>query len=892
MLKIDNRESAHLRSRVKDLSQVPNLVNFTGLFAAITPIESTTVANKRRGEVGNITYEPILIRDVDSLISIFGDPRIDPEKYVDLYCIMQIIKNGGTAYIAKVYSGEVGSYDVYITESPAHFYDSDEAASSNTFTLKQVGTTSKWETGDSPATTSVKNKYTLNSLAVTLGYKYFELKDTKGSGNTGLRFEAKGGDCPYATAQAMSDGGKLEFVFSDGGGGEPLYKMITISEISGSYITPSDFAGSDIATAFTITLIGDGFNKESNTTSASVHAPAQQSINSDQFTYEFNALDSYDYRLLVDITDASITDVTGVSIQSTDRTIDADWRDHYALSEDDYDLESLAGSGFVFVTNPLKSDKLIIRAVYQNGPLLVDQSNYTAEYVSSGDTDKPYKLRLTFKIEVTDPVIKTVALAEEPVILAESSTSEPLTIETKMYKAKPYSLNAYYYSVTVKSEQGMQLCSAKVKLDENLANDSFINIINSSIRPYLRYTITSGTNNSSIANILRDTYSSIIDALADSNQQPEINLPPVISKTDLGDNPFIVRLKDYVNALNQYKDRRYAGRIMADLTAPINADDEEPPSPLKPDNSLVYLSTSDRRALHYHMKEIACERKDTIAILSTPYVDYSDYTNIDEYDGSTLDNEATCDWVTSNGTYTNLWEYGSTNTTEYANQSFYLEIYHSWLKMKCDAFVNSVLRLQNDSVTVAPSGIVVNNILRSWRERGVQYPVAGDQFGVLPDYCSVIDNPKLKSERDMLVQSRINPIYDTGTRGVQIYGNETLNAGYTDLNAAHIARTLVYLRSAIDEYTETLKFSINSQVLWDTWKTYVTSRILEPLRTANGISEYQVLMGSDTTSREEIANRQINGVVRVIFYQSAEIFDLTYTVYSSSTTIEEALANS
>ena len=219
-------------------------------------------------------------------------------------------------------------------------------------------------------------------------------------------------------------------------------------------------------------------------------------------------------------------------------------------------------------------------------------------------------------------------------------------------------------------------------------------------------------------------------------------------------------------------------------------------------------------------------------------------------------------------------------------------IHHSWLKMKCDTFVNSVLRLQNDSVTVAPSGIVVNNILRSWRERGVQYPVAGDQFGVLPDYCSVIDNPKLKSERDMLVQSRINPIYDTGTRGVQIYGNETLNAGYTDLNAAHIARTLVYLRSAIDEYTETLKFSINSQVLWDTWKTYVTSRILEPLRTANGISEYQVLMGSDTTSREEIANRQINGVVRVIFYQSAEIFDLTYTVYSSSTTIEEALANS
>ena len=142
MLKIDNRESAHLRSRVKDLSQVPNLVNFTGLFAAITPIESAAVANKRQPTSEGIAYEPILIRDVDSLISIFGDPRIDPEKYVDLYCIMQIIKNGGTAYIAKVYSGEVGSYDVYVTESPAHFYDSD--ASNLNGTLLYKGSGGKW----------------------------------------------------------------------------------------------------------------------------------------------------------------------------------------------------------------------------------------------------------------------------------------------------------------------------------------------------------------------------------------------------------------------------------------------------------------------------------------------------------------------------------------------------------------------------------------------------------------------------------------------------------------------------------------------------------------------------------------------------------------------------
>ena len=98
MIKVDSRESAHVKSRVQDLSVVPNLVSFTGLFAAITPIAK---AEKNSDNL----YEPVLVRDVESLIANFGDPRIDPEKYIDLYSIMQIVGNGTSCYVAKVYSG-------------------------------------------------------------------------------------------------------------------------------------------------------------------------------------------------------------------------------------------------------------------------------------------------------------------------------------------------------------------------------------------------------------------------------------------------------------------------------------------------------------------------------------------------------------------------------------------------------------------------------------------------------------------------------------------------------------------------------------------------------------------------------------------------------------------
>ena len=103
MIRNDTRESAHLKSRVKDLSVVPNVVSFTGLFAAITPI-----AKLKRNE--DDLYDPILIRDTDSLIANFGDPRIDPEKYIDLYSIMQVVGNGTSCYVAKVPSGTAGVY--------------------------------------------------------------------------------------------------------------------------------------------------------------------------------------------------------------------------------------------------------------------------------------------------------------------------------------------------------------------------------------------------------------------------------------------------------------------------------------------------------------------------------------------------------------------------------------------------------------------------------------------------------------------------------------------------------------------------------------------------------------------------------------------------------------
>ena len=153
MLKVENRESAHLRSRVKDLSVVPNVASFNGLFAAITPIAKAT-----KNAEG--LYEPILVRDSETLIANFGDPRTDPEKYIDLYSIMQLVGNGGTCYVSKVDSGNAGVYQFQFLADPLR--QDDTSGANDTLVLAQ-------DISD-PNTyrANVQNKYVVTGLK---GYK-------------------------------------------------------------------------------------------------------------------------------------------------------------------------------------------------------------------------------------------------------------------------------------------------------------------------------------------------------------------------------------------------------------------------------------------------------------------------------------------------------------------------------------------------------------------------------------------------------------------------------------------------------------------------------------------------------------------------------------------------
>ena len=458
------------------------------------------------------------------------------------------------------------------------------------------------------------------------------------------------------------------------------------------------------------------------------------------------------------------------------------------------------------------------------------------------------------------PVIVKHTNATEPYAEAVSSITDKLYLKTNLVQLKPKSLKLYAMDVKLYEsydeaapDKGI-IKEARFSLPENLTNGSFISSLNSVLGSYLTFTLMEP---------YKEEGFDIVKSLRDLVVEGKNCSQPV----KLSEGQFNVTVNDYQTALSEFIDPKYSGCFISELSAMVTREDG------KIDHLSESTDESERRALHYLIKMIAADRKDLTCVFTTPH-------------GLSLDQA--CNWVNSLGEFSDLWEYGSSGATSYADQSFYCEMYWDWINITCQKLNNGVPS-KTVVVPMSPAYQVIMKGLASYRVRGTFYPVAGEQGGVLGDEVRVTRNPSQKFERDKLINYHINPIYDLGVQGIQIYGNETLNPVYSDLSAAHIARTLIYIRSRVDRYTNTQVFSLNDLSLWQRWKQYVSSMILAPLASLGGIAAYNVKMGFDTTKAELIAQRKINGVIELQFVPDAEIYTVEFVVNSSANTVESSI---
>lgn len=972
----EGREAAYVVSHVKDNSRITNILDYAGLFACVTPW-----GPKAKEDSDTLVYAPVLIQDTDTLDRVFGDPRIDPEKYRDLYAVREIVKAGFSVYVAKVPSGDPASFALLLGDASDHstvteemrtdehgvidipgicdipeltvdqgipalgfgmpFADTDKAAK---YTLDENNVVEMEEKGKFGDSLFVKlSSETITEDRVEVG-KIYTVHIGKGSGDQvkEIDYLASSGDSiENAFAGNAVVSGKFDKSEEDlltafnewkqmvGGSGvyhgawristlEDLRDVYGVDETSPLYEIVMFWLATAKAGDFVLIPFNDKDPNEDlahliptltsyGASEGSVIAVDTTDV--DWFSKDIKkVVDDNKYVVLMHGSDAIATNVplgtygtypSKAKIVGTDTPFGmniavamAIYSTANALTKEERSADMLGrflpdmvpcksdGGDVPFTDSSFKGAKEKgkitfkalesgdIRLCIANSPVpctcLVEGVDYTVSTeVKEGKTHT--RITVPLKLDPEGKPIPVIVIvkhtnATEPYAEAVSSITDKLYLKTNLVQLKPKALKLYAMDVKlydsydeVAPDKGI-IKEARFSLPENLTNGSFISSLNSVLGSYLTFTLMEPYKEEGF-----DIVKSLRALVTDGKNCSQ----PV----ELAEGHFNVSVKDYQTALNEFIDPRYSGCFISELSAMITNKDG------KIDHLSENANESERRALHYLIKMIAADRKDLTCVFTTPW-------------GLSLDKA--CNWVNSLGEYSDLWEYGSTGAVSYADQSFYCEMYWDWINVTCKKLNNGVPS-QTVVVPMSPAYQVIMKGLASYRVRGTFYPVAGEQGGVLGDEVRVIRNPSQKFERDKLINYHINPIYDLGVQGIQIYGNETLNPVYSDLSAAHIARTLIYIRSRVDRYTNTQVFSLNDVSLWQRWKQYVSSMILAPLASLGGLAAYNVKMGFDTTKAELIAQRKINGVIELQFVPDAEIYTVEFVVNSSANTVESSI---
>lgn len=980
----EGREAAYVVSHVKDNSRITNTLDYAGLFACVTPW-----GPKAKGDSDTLVYAPVLIQDTDTLDRVFGDPRIDPEKYRDLYAVREIVKAGFSVYIAKVPSGDPASFALLLGDASDHstvteemrtdehgvidipgICDIPELTGGRGIPALGFGMTFKTEDAAAKYTLAENNVVEMkekgefgNSLFVKLSCetiteekvevgKIYTVHIGKGSGVDQVKeidYLASSGDSiANAFAGNAVVSGKFdksaedlltafnEWKHMEGGSGvyhgawristtsisdlrtvygvdekSPLYEIVRFwldTAKAGDFVL-IPFDGKDpnadlIRLIPTLTSYGASEGSVIAVDIADVdwfnNTKIEEAVKDNKYIVLMHGSDALativpngtygtypsNVKIISTNTRFGMNIAVAMAIYSTVNALTKEERSEDMLGRFIPDMVPCTSDGadVPFTESSFKGAKEKGKITFEalesgdtrlciaNSPVpctcLVEGVDYTVSTeVKEGKTytriTVPMKLDAEGKpipYEGGFPVTVKHTNATEPYAEAVSSITDKLYLKTDLVQLKPKALKLYAMDVKLYEsydkaapDKGI-IKEARFSLPENLTNGSFISSLNSVLGSYLTFTLMEP---------YKEEGSDIVESLRDLVIKGKNCSQPV----ELSEGHFNVTVKDYQTALSEFIDPKYSGCFISELSAMVTNKDG------KIDHLSEDSNESERRALHYLIKMIAADRKDLTCVFTTPH-------------GLSLDQA--CNWVNSLGEYSDLWEYGSEGATSYADQSFYCEMYWDWINITCQKLNNGVPS-KTVVVPMSPAYQVIMKGLASYRVRGTFYPVAGEQGGVLGDEVRVTRNPSQKFERDKLINYHINPIYDLGVQGIQIYGNETLNPVYSDLSAAHIARTLIYIRSRVDRYTNTQVFSLNDLSLWQRWKQYVSSMILAPLASLGGIAAYNVKMGFDTTKAELIAQRKINGVIELQFVPDAEIYTVEFVVNSSANTVESSI---
>jgi hypothetical protein len=207
--------------------------------------------------------------------------------------------------------------------------------------------------------------------------------------------------------------------------------------------------------------------------------------------------------------------------------------------------------------------------------------------------------------------------------------------------------------------------------------------------------------------------------------------------------------------------------------------------------------------------------------------------------------------------------------------SSYAAVYYPWVQMS---------NIDNGAPEYFPPSVVIpsvyqrnDNIAAPW------FAPAGLTRGGIPGVIQA-KNPLTKQERDILYQSRVNPIATFPNQGVVVFGQKTLQRAASALDRVNVRRLLINLKKFVDAQSKFLVFEQNVSATRQRFLNLVNP-YLQSIQDRQGVYAYRVVMDESNNTPDVIDRNELVGAVFIQPTKTAEFIKIDFNIQATGAQI-------
>ena len=192
---------------------------------------------------------------------------------------------------------------------------------------------------------------------------------------------------------------------------------------------------------------------------------------------------------------------------------------------------------------------------------------------------------------------------------------------------------------------------------------------------------------------------------------------------------------------------------------------------------------------------------------------------------------------------------------------------------------------------VPPSVAMVGVLASSQARSDVWFAPAGFNRGGLSDGAAGIPvtgitERLVSKDRDILYESRINPIASFPSSGIVVFGQKTLQERQSALDRINVRRLVIYLKKQISILSTQVLFEQNVQATWNRFKSLIEP-FLANVKVQFGITDYKLILDESTTTPDLIDQNILYAKIMVKPARAIEYIAIDFVIASTGASFDD-----